>query len=136
MTMLEMYVADSLFLDAEKISEKIFIVHLSNGKEIRVEKDAEYVNETGKKSTWMWKIDEQLFDKDEYALNYLKKLLVEKLTGKRIILHSKRNAPDICGVDGRACRARGKCNTALCSYCPVAEKFFADQDGVELIYAV
>lgn len=57
--MVEMYVTDSLFLDAEKISEKVFIVHLSNGKEIRVEKDAEYVNETGKKSTWMWKIDEQ-----------------------------------------------------------------------------
>lgn len=134
--MVEMYVTDSLFLDAEKISEKVFIVHLSNGKEIRVEKDAEYVNETGKKSTWMWKIDEQFFDKDEYALNYLKKLLVERLTGKRIILHSKRNAPDICGVDGRACRARGKCNTALCSYCPVAEKFFADRDGVELVYAI
>lgn len=111
-------------------------MHLSNGKEIRVEKDAEYVNETGKKSTWMWKIDEQFFDKDEYALNYLKKLLVERLTGKRIILHSKRNAPDICGVDGCACRARGKCNTALCSYCPVAEKFFADRDGVELVYAI
>lgn len=47
--MVEMYVTDSLFLDAEKISEKVFIVHLSNGKEIRVEKDAEYVNETGKK---------------------------------------------------------------------------------------
>lgn len=134
--MVEMYVTDSLFLDAEKISEKVFIVHLSNGKEIRVEKDAEYVNETEKKSTWMWKIDEQFFDKDEYALNYLKKLLVERLTGKRIILHSKRNAPDICGVDGCACRARGKCNTALCSYCSVAEKFFADRDGVELVYAI
>lgn len=26
--MVEMYVTDSLFLDAEKISEKVFIVHL------------------------------------------------------------------------------------------------------------
>ena len=136
MTMMEMCVTDSLFLDAEKISEKVFIVHLSNGKEIWVEKDAEYTSETGEKSTWMWKVDNQFFGEDEYALNYLKKLLAENLTGKRIILHAKRNAPDICGVDGRACRAPGKCDRALCSYCPVAEKFFADRDGVELIYAV
>ena len=135
MTMLEMYVTDSLYLNAEKVSEKVFIIHLSNGKEIRVEKDAEYISEA-RKTTWMWKIDGQFFDKDEYALDYLKKLLVEKLTGKRIILHSKRNAPDICGVDGRACRAPGKCDRALCSYCPVAEKFFADRDGVELVYAI
>lgn len=135
MTMLEMYVTESLYLNAEKISEKVFIIHLSNGKEIRVEKDAEYVSGT-RITTWMWKVDDQFFDRDEWALGYLKRLLAEKLTGKRIILHSKRNAPDICGVDGCACRAPGECNRALCSYCPVAEKFFADRDGVELVYAV
>lgn len=83
-----------------------------------------------------FKIEKELKITTENIVNYLKKLLVERLTGKRIILHSKRNAPDICGVDGRACRAHGKCNTALCSYCPVAEKFFADRDGVELVYAI
>ena len=34
-------------------------------------------------------------DMNKEERDYLKKLLVERLTGKRIILHSKRNAPDI-----------------------------------------
>lgn len=67
------------------------------------------------------------------ALNYLKKLVAEKLTGKRILLHKKREKPDICGY---ACRFPGKCNSALCSDCPVAEAFFAERDGVELVYAI
>lgn len=57
----------------------------------------------------------------------------EKLTGKRILLHKKREKPDICGY---ACRFPGKCNSALCSDCPVAEAFFAERDGVELVYAI
>lgn len=60
-------------------------------------------------------------------------LVAEKLTGKRIILHKKREKPDICGY---ACRFPGKCNSALCSDCPVAEAFFAERDGVELVYAI
>lgn len=55
------------------------------------------------------------------------------LTGKRILLHKKREKPDICGY---ACRFPGKCNSALCSDCPVAEAFFAERDGVELVYAI
>lgn len=39
----------------------------------------------------------------------------------------------ICGY---ACRFPGKCNSALCSDCPVAEAFFAERDGVELVYAI
>lgn len=66
----------------------------------------------------------------------LKRIVSEKLTGKRIILHAKGQVPEICGVDGRACRCPGKCNSGLCYQCPVADKFFADRDGVELIYAV
>lgn len=57
----------------------------------------------------------------------------EKLTGKRIILHKKREKPDICGY---ACRCPGKYNSALCGDCPVAEAFFAECDGVELVYAI
>lgn len=131
MALIEMYVSDSLYLDAERITDKVYIVHLSNGKEIRVEKEPEYNGDT-----WAWKVDSQVFCRDDYALSYLKEIVVEKLTGKRIILHAKKEVPDICGVEGRACRAKGKCNTALCSFCPVAEKFEADRDGVELIYAV
>ena len=74
--------------------------------------------------------------KEEYALQYLKTLVAEKLTGKRILFHKKYEVPAICGVNGAACRARGECNRALCDRCPVAEQFFADRDGVELIYAV
>ncbi len=131
MALIEMYVSDSLYLDAEKVTDKVYIVHLSNGKEIRVEKEPEHNG-----NTWAWKVDGQVFSRDDYALSYLKQIVAEKLTGKRIILHAKKEVPDICGVEGRACRAKGKCNTALCSFCPVAEKFKADRDGVELIYAV
>jgi len=129
--MIEMLVSDSLYLNAEAIDEKRWIIHLSNGAEIAVEKEPEHNG-----STWEWKIGTQVFSKEEFARSYLKTLVMEKLTGKRVIFHKKREVPMICGVDGRACRHPGKCNTALCSDCPVAEKFFADRDGVELIYAV
>ena len=126
--MTEMYV---LFLNAEVLDEKRWIIHLSNGKTIAVEKEPEYNGQT-----WEWMIDGQVFSKDEYALDYLKRLVAEKLTGKRIIFHQKRKVPEICGIEGRACRHPSECNTMLCSNCPVAEKFFADRDGVELVYAV
>lgn len=129
--MTEMYISDSLFLNAEVLDEKRWIIHLSNGKTIAVEKEPEYNGQT-----WEWMIDGQVFGKDEYALDYLKRIVAEKLTGKRIILHQKQKIPEICGIEGRACRHPGECNTMLCSNCPVAEKFFADRDGVELVYAV
>lgn len=131
MSLMKMYVTDSLYFNAEQISEKVFLIHLSNGKEIQVEEKPEFNG-----STWEWRVNTQIFDKDAYALEYLKKLVAEKLTGKRIINHRKMEVPTICGVDGAACRAPGKCNRALCNGCPVAERFFAEQDGVELIYAV
>ena len=131
MSMIEMYTLDSLYLNAEQVNEKKYIIHLSNGKTIEVEKDPECNGEI-----WVWRVDGSIFSKDEYAFDHLKTVVYEKLTGKRIIYHSKREVPDICGVNGAACRAKGKCNTALCSFCPVAEKFEADRDGVELIYAV
>lgn len=120
-------------LNAKKgISGKLWRVCLSNGKSFNVLKEA--VRRDG--IIWPWKVDTQYFDTEEHAIQYLRKLIAEKLTGKRIIYHSKRKVPDICGVDGAACRHSGECNTALCMGCPVAEKFFADRDGVELIYAV
>lgn len=131
MSLMKMYVTDSLYLDAEQTSETTWVIHLSNGKQITVEEHPEYNG-----TTWDWKVNTQFFEKDQYALNYLKQLISEKLTGKRIIYHAKKEVPNICGVDGRACRSPGQCNTALCSSCPVAEAFFAERDGVELIYAV
>lgn len=130
-TMIEFIVSDSMYLNAEAIDEKHWIIHLSNGMEIPVEKEPEHNG-----VIWEWKIGTQLFDKEKYAIPYLNALITEKLTGKRVIFHKKREVPTICGVDGRACRHPGECNTMLCSDCPVAEKFFADRDGVELIYAV
>ena len=130
--MMEMYLADGLYLNARKdISGKLWRVCLSNGQSFDVWKDAE-LNGT----VWAWRVDTQYFDSDEHALQYLKRLVTEKLTGKRILFHRKFNVPEICGVDGAACRAPGECNRALCDRCPVAERFFADRDGVELIYAV
>lgn len=124
------FVLDSLKLKAEQISDNEYLIRLSNGEQIKVIEQPVYNGET-----WEWKVDTQYFSKEEYALRYLKRLISEKLTGIRVLYHEKREAPDICG-HGRACRYPGKCNTALCSDCPVAEAFFAECDGVKLIYAV
>lgn len=129
--MMEMYVTNSLYLNAEKVSEKVYLIHLSNGEKVLVEKDP--IHNGGQ---WAWKVDNQIFGKDDYALRYLKQLIGEKLTGKRFVFRAKGRVPEICGVDGCACRAPGKCNRALCEGCPVADAFFAKRDGVELIYAI
>lgn len=60
MALIEMYVSDSLYLDAEKISDKVYIIHLSNGKEIRVEKEPEHNG-----SIWEWRVDSQVFSRDQ-----------------------------------------------------------------------
>ena len=120
-----------LSIEAKQISDKQYIIELSGGKTIAIEKDPEYNG-----STWAWKIDTQIFSKEDSAERYLKKLIGEKTTGLRILDHPKQQAPEICGGgDGPACRRPGECNRMLCSNCPVAEKFFADRDGVTLVYA-
>ena len=115
-------------LNAEQISDNKYIIHLSNEKQIEVEEQPEYNG-----VVWAWKVDSQYFGKDEHALDYLKRLVAEKLTGIRVIYHEKRKVPDICGY---ACRRPGECNTNLCMECPVAEAFFAERDGVKLVYAI
>lgn len=85
-------------------------------------------------SEWAWKIDTQYFSWDKWAFDYMKKLIQEKETGIRVINHPKQKVPEICGVNGAACRHPNKCNTMLCSDCPVAEEFFAKRDGVTLQY--
>lgn len=119
-------------LKAVHVGDDSWKITLANGEIIPVIENAK--SESG--SIWDWRIDTQFFDKDEYALNYLKRLVQEKLTGERIIYHEKKAVPEICGINGAACRCPGACNSMLCTGCPVAEKFFADEDGVELIYAV
>lgn len=123
------YLTDSL--KAEKTGTNAFIVHLSNGGTVEVVEQPTYEDRT-----FAWKVASQYFSEDAYALHYLKRLIAENLTGKRIISHAKNSVPDICGVEGAACRAHGECNRALCDGCPVAEEFFAHRDGVELVYAV
>lgn len=129
--LMDLYLTSNNYLDAEQVDERHYLIHLSNGKEIEVENRPVY---DGK--PWAWRVGTQIFDNEAYAVGYLKQLIAEKLTGKRIILHSKQDIPEICGVDGAACRCHGRCNSMICTACPVAEKFFADRDGVELVYAI
>ena len=131
MSRMKMYIEDSLYLNAEKLSEKTYRINLSNGKEIVVKEHPSYNG-----GVWAWQVESQIFSNDDDALCYLERLIGEKLTGKRIIYHAKSEVPNICGVDGRGCRSVGSYNKAGCSRCPVAEAYFAERDGVELIYAV
>ena len=91
MSLMEMYVTDRLYLNSAQTGEKTWIIHLSNGEEIAVEEAPEH---NGK--TWAWSVNNQIFGRDDYALSYLKGLVAEKLTGKRIIFHAKRKVPCIC----------------------------------------
>ena len=72
MSVMKMYVEE--YLNAEQVAENFYIIHLSNGKEIEV---TERPVHNG--NVWDWKVDSQVFDTDNYALNYLKKLVAEKL---------------------------------------------------------
>lgn len=85
--------------------------------------------ETGT-SRWKWLVDGQYFDSDKFAAKYLLRRIEEIRTGIRTFDHEKQAVPDICGVEGRACRHPNACNSALCSHCPVAEEFFAKRDGI------
>lgn len=85
--------------------------------------------ETGT-SRWKWLVDGQYFDSDKFAAKYLLRRIEEIRTGIRTFDHEKQAVPDICGVEGRACRHPNACNSALCSHCPVAEEFFAKKDGI------
>ena len=82
---------------------------------------------------WPWKVDGQLFCQDECALDYLKRIVGEKLTGKRILLGHKYDIPDSC--QGGCCHPED-CNRGKYYHCPIVDAFIAEQDGVELIYAV
>lgn len=119
-----------LDLGANEISKGHYVITTQNNVAINVEKDVEHNG-----NIWAWKVETQIFSKDDWAANYLKKIIAEKITGIRIINRKRGTVPDICGIEGAACRQPGKCDRMLCSHCPVAEKFFADRDGVRLIYA-
>jgi len=120
---------DILGIPVKQTFENTFHIPLSNGKRIDIIKDPEHNG-----SLWAWKIDTQIFSKDEYAKGYLKELIAEKLTGLRIIHHKEKQIPDICGVNGACCRHPKECNTMLCSDCPIALQFFAERDNVTLVY--
>lgn len=71
MSVMKMYVEE--YLNAEQVAENFYIIHLSNGKEIEV---TERPVHNG--NVWDWKVDSQVFDTDNYALNYLKKREAEE----------------------------------------------------------
>lgn len=117
-------------IEGTRIGENTFIVSLCNNTSIRIEKNVEYNG-----NIWGYKIETQYFDREKDALYYLHNLIIEKMTGIRFILHVKREVPTICSTaDG--CRHKGHCNTALCYDCPIAEQFFAERDGVSLVYPI
>ena len=99
--------------------------------EIHVYKNVPYPDNG---TVFPWKEKTQFFDHDCWAKKYLLRLIDEKKTGIRKIYHKRRIPPEICGFEGRACRSPGKCNTMLCTDCPIAEDFFAERDGVVLQY--
>lgn len=118
-----------LGVDAYQIDTNLFEVRLINGKSIRIERQAKYGNDI-----YYCKIDSQYFTSFHPARTYLHQLILEKISCYRMIYHRKQTVPEICGVNGSACRAKGECNRALCTNCPVAEEFFAEKDGVKLMY--
>lgn len=120
-----------LGVDAYQVDTNLFEVCLSNGKSIWIETQAKYNNDT-----YAYKVESQYFTTFKSAYNYLRKLIQEKTTGLRMVYHRKQTVPDICGVNGAACRAKGNYNTMLCSMCPIAEEFYAKQDGVKLVYVM
>ena len=87
--------------------------------------------------TFKWFVEDQAFSKSSYAKRYLKQLIIERVSGYRVLMRKRQSIPEICGVGGSACRAPNKCNTNLCSSCcPIAENFFATRDGVNIRYAI
>lgn len=121
--------AHALFSDGERIGVGKNRFTLSNGKTI----DTAMALRDG---NVFYVVDSQWFSRLSYAHEYFRRRVIELLTGVRVLLHKKFTPPDICGFEGRACSAEGECNRAICSYCPIAEKFFAEKDGVSIIYAI
>lgn len=122
-------------MGAERITDDLYVFHLSNGKML----EAERLSHNNGREYDLWMLGgtpiEDIGDR-RILRKVVERRLMEQYTGKRILLRKKGKIPEICGVDGRACRAPGECNRALCSYCPIADKFFADRDGVEMVYAI
>lgn len=117
-------------ITADILPDGCHVLNLANGKHIEVC----YVPD-GKHPGFDIRIDNQYFSCKDYADIYLTRLIYEKLTGRRIITHAKREVPQICGINGAACRNKA-CTSALCNRCPIAEEHFAQMDRAELIYAV
>jgi hypothetical protein len=106
MSIMKMYVEE--YLAAEQVAENRYIIHLSNGKEIEV---TEHPVHNG--NMWDWKIDSQVFDTDDYALNYLKKLVAEKQRAKREAERTQREAEEAAYVKERNEAAQKKVAQAI-----------------------
>ena len=107
-----------------------------DGWSIEVSKDAPHPT-TG--TVWEWLVAGQFFSRDDWAAEYLAKVIAEKVTGERVFNRERGRVPDICGIEeyvsNYSCRAKMRgVFTMLCQYCPVAEQIEADRDGVTLKY--
>lgn len=125
-------VVEVLGVPAEKIADRWYLIRLVNGRTIEVIEAP--TTDTG--ARFAWQIAGQYWQDSDGAWDYLRRVIAERTTGVRVIAHPRREAPTICGANGIGCRCPGKCNTALCQGCPVAEEFEARRDGVRLVYAI
>lgn len=113
-----------LGIPAHEIENNIFEIKLRNGDKIKVQKISK---------------NEYIINESKYSFSfntahrYIRTLIQEKETGIRYIYHPKGTPPEICGVNGSACRNL-ECNSALCNCCPIAEQYFANKDNVRLEY--
>jgi len=108
--------------------------HNGTAYTLRVAKDV--TSDSG--AVWLWQVDGQFFEKNEWAQNYLQRRVRELQTGKRRLNYPRDKYPEICSF-GVACRLKhypdgSPMFTMLCNRCPKAEKIKADADGLTLIY--
>ena len=119
-------------LNAEPTGSKCFLVRSTDEKKPWTLDIEEKPLRDGEE--WEWKIDGQIFSKNDCAVRYLKRRIEENRIGIRIIYNDDPQFPLICG-DGSDCRyeLRG-CFSMLCSSCAKANKIEADKDGLVIEY--
>lgn len=123
-----------LNMDAYKTAENTYIIRLTNGKEITVQTNVYHCGVEN-----CYKVEDALFSQATDAVNYLRELIQEKLSGIRYIYHRKVNPPELC-KNGVVCSS-SRDNWTLpafsaCYSCPITEEHFAERDGVKVVYAV
>lgn len=83
-------------------------------------------------AVYNWKIKDQCFDNPVHATLYFYRLVCEYNTGIRVYNYAKQPVPDICGINGAGC-LHPEGNTGLCTRCPIANRNFAQRDGIRKV---